>query len=75
VTDSSFDLGGRIAFISGASRGIGRAIAHKLARHGAIVVAASRKLDGCEAVAAEIRAAGGQATALACHMGEPDQIT
>jgi NAD(P)-dependent dehydrogenase (short-subunit alcohol dehydrogenase family) len=75
VTDSSFDLGGRIAFISGASRGIGRAIAHKLARNGAIVVAASRKLDGCEAVAAEIRAAGGQATALACHMGEPDQIT
>lgn len=75
LADSSFDLGGRIAFISGASRGIGRATAHELARHGAIVVVASRKLDACEAVAEEIRAAGGQATALACHMGEPDQIT
>ncbi len=75
LTESIFDLSGRIALITGASRGIGRAVAHELARHGAIVVAASRKLDGCEAVAAEIRAAGGQATALACHMGEPDQIT
>jgi NAD(P)-dependent dehydrogenase (short-subunit alcohol dehydrogenase family) len=75
LADSSFDLGGRIAFITGASRGIGRAIAHKLASHGAIVVAASRKLEGCEIVAAEIRAAGGQASALACHIGEPDQIS
>jgi NAD(P)-dependent dehydrogenase (short-subunit alcohol dehydrogenase family) len=75
LADSSFDLGGRVAFITGASRGIGRAIAQELARHGAIVVAASRKLDGCEAVATEIRAAGGQATALACHIGEPDQIS
>jgi NAD(P)-dependent dehydrogenase (short-subunit alcohol dehydrogenase family) len=75
LADNSFDLGGRIAFITGASRGIGRAIAHEFARHGAIVVVASRKLDGCESVAAEIRAAGGQATALACHIGEPDQIS
>jgi NAD(P)-dependent dehydrogenase (short-subunit alcohol dehydrogenase family) len=74
LADSSFDLSGRIAFITGASRGIGHAIALKLASHGAIIVAASRRLDGCEAVAAEIRAAGGLASALACHMGEPDQI-
>jgi NAD(P)-dependent dehydrogenase (short-subunit alcohol dehydrogenase family) len=70
-----FDLTGRIAFVTGASRGIGRAIAYALARHGATVVAASRKIDGCEAVAAEIRATGGQASALACHIGEPEQIT
>jgi len=70
-----FDLSGRVAFITGASRGIGRAIALALARHGAIVVATSRKPEGCEAVAAEIRAAGGAASAMACHIGEPEQIT
>ena len=75
VAESSFDLSGRIAFITGASRGIGRAIAVKLAAHGATVVVASRNLEGCEAVAAEIRAAGGEASAFACHLGEPDQIS
>ncbi|MGQ0428568.1 MAG: SDR family oxidoreductase [Gammaproteobacteria bacterium] len=74
MTDE-FDLSGRVAFITGASRGIGRAIAHALARHGAIVVAASRKLEGCEAVASEIRAAGAEASALACHIGEPAQVS
>ncbi len=71
----SFDLSGRVALVTGGSRGIGRAIALLLARHGATLVVASRKLEGCEAVAAEIRAAGGNATALACHIGEPAQIT
>jgi NAD(P)-dependent dehydrogenase (short-subunit alcohol dehydrogenase family) len=70
-----FCLTGRIALVTGASRGIGRAIAHGLARQGAIVVVASRKLAGCETVAGEIRAAGGQAVALACHIGEPDAIS
>ncbi|MGQ0384491.1 MAG: glucose 1-dehydrogenase [Gammaproteobacteria bacterium] len=74
MTDE-FDLSGRVAFITGASRGIGRAIARALACHGAIVVAASRRLEGCEATAAVIRAEGGSATALACHIGEPAQIT
>jgi NAD(P)-dependent dehydrogenase (short-subunit alcohol dehydrogenase family) len=70
-----FDLSGRVALVTGGSRGIGRAIALLLARHGATVVVTSRKLEGCEAVAAEIRAAGGAAFAAACHIGEPEQIS
>ncbi len=74
LTDDTFDLSGRVALVTGGSRGIGRAIAMLLARHGATVVVSSRKLEGCEAVAAEIRAAGGEASALACHIGEVEQI-
>ena len=70
-----FDLAGRVALVTGGSRGIGRAIALLLARHGATLAVASRKADACEAVAAEIRAAGGRASAHACHMGDPAQIT
>jgi NAD(P)-dependent dehydrogenase (short-subunit alcohol dehydrogenase family) len=75
VNVPSFDLTGRVALVTGASRGIGRAIAHALARHGAVLVIASRKLEGCEAVVAEIRAAGGEAWAVACHIGETGQIS
>ncbi len=70
-----FDLSGRVALVTGASRGIGRAVAHVLARHGASVVLASRRLEGCQAVAAEISGSGGRADAIACHIGEPEQIT
>lgn len=69
-----FDLTGKTAFVSGASRGIGEAIAHVLAAHGAHVVCTSRKLDGCEAVAAAIRDAGGSAEARALHVGDPAAI-
>jgi NAD(P)-dependent dehydrogenase (short-subunit alcohol dehydrogenase family) len=75
LTGDSFDLGGRVALVTGGSRGIGRAISLLLARHGATIVVASRRIEGCETVAGEIRAAGGNATALACHIGEPAQIT
>jgi len=69
-----FDLSGRIALVTGASRGIGEAIARLLAQHGAEVVVSSRKLDSCEAVAAQIREGGGKAHALACHIGDMGQI-
>ena len=69
-----FDLDGKIAFVSGASRGIGEAIAKLLAQQGAHVIVSSRKIDGCQAVADAITAAGGKATAIACHIGELDQI-
>ncbi|TLX53363.1 short-chain dehydrogenase [Stutzerimonas nosocomialis] len=69
-----FDLDGKIAFVSGASRGIGEAIAKLLAQQGAHVIVSSRKLDGCQAVADAITAAGGKATAIACHIGEIEQI-
>ncbi|MBF7730713.1 SDR family oxidoreductase [Pseudomonas sp. N040] len=69
-----FDLDGKIAFVSGASRGIGAAIAKLLAQQGAHVIVSSRKIEGCQAVADSITAAGGQATAVACHIGELEQI-
>lgn len=69
-----FDLDGKIAFVSGASRGIGEAIAKLLAQQGAHVIVSSRKIDGCQAVADAIIAEGGKATAIACHIGEMEQI-
>jgi NAD(P)-dependent dehydrogenase (short-subunit alcohol dehydrogenase family) len=66
----TFDLSGRVALVTGASRGIGEAIAQALARHGAEVVVSSRKQEACEAVAAGIVAAGGKARAIACHIGD-----
>jgi NAD(P)-dependent dehydrogenase (short-subunit alcohol dehydrogenase family) len=66
----SFDLSGRVAIVTGGSRGIGRAVAHGLAAAGADLVIASRKLDNCEATAKEIRAETGRdALPVACHVG------
>jgi NAD(P)-dependent dehydrogenase (short-subunit alcohol dehydrogenase family) len=60
-----FDLSGKVAVITGSSRGIGRAIAERLAEHGARVVISSRKQDACDAVAAEIDRRHGTGRALA----------
>src|SRR6056297_337759 len=69
-----FDLTGKVALITGASRGIGESIARTLAEYGAHVIVTSRKIDSCEAVASSIRDAGGSAEAYACHIGEMEQI-
>lgn len=69
-----FDLNGKIALVSGASRGIGESIAKLLAQQGAHVIVSSRKLDGCGRVADEIKAAGGSAEAFSCHVGNMDDI-
>jgi NAD(P)-dependent dehydrogenase (short-subunit alcohol dehydrogenase family) len=66
---NAFSLDGRTAIITGASRGIGRAIALSLAAMGAKVVVSSRKLDACEEVVREIEAEGGEASAIACNVG------
>jgi NAD(P)-dependent dehydrogenase (short-subunit alcohol dehydrogenase family) len=65
-----FRLDDKVVLITGGSRGIGRAVAEGCAAVGATVVVASRKLDACEAAAAEITAATGQAAVgMACHVG------
>jgi NAD(P)-dependent dehydrogenase (short-subunit alcohol dehydrogenase family) len=69
-----FDLTGKVAVVTGASRGIGADVAATLAAAGARLVLASRKLDGLEAVAAQIRDAGGEALAVACHTGRAADV-
>lgn len=70
-----FDLTGRVAIVTGASKGIGQAIARGLAEQGASVVVSSRKQEAVDEVAAEFRAAGLEATGIACHVGEESQLS
>lgn len=68
------NLRGKVAIVTGASQGIGRAIAQVLAQQGASVVVSSRKQAAIDAVAEELTKEGGEAVGIAAHMGEPDQI-
>ena len=73
MTIPSLDATGKVVVVTGASKGLGRAMALGFAEAGADVVVASRKLEPCEAVAAEVRALGRRALAVSCHVGDWEQ--
>lgn len=72
--NASFDLSGKVAFVTGGGRGMGLSMVRGLAEAGADVIIASRKIESCEAAAREVEALGRRGLALACHMGYWEQI-
>jgi NAD(P)-dependent dehydrogenase (short-subunit alcohol dehydrogenase family) len=74
MTNPLFDMTGKVALITGSTKGIGRAIAEEMARLGAKVVISSRKAEACEQVASELKAQGYEAIAIPCHVGKKDEL-
>lgn len=75
MIDPLFDLTGKIALVTGGSRGLGLEMVRAFANHGADVIIASRKLEACEEAAAEVRGLGRRALAIAAHVGKWDECT
>lgn len=74
MTSPLFDLTGKVAVITGSTKGIGRAIAEELARCGARVVISSRKPEACQQVAGELAEQGFEAMAVPCHVGRKEDL-
>lgn len=72
--DPLFDFTGKVALVTGGSRGLGLQMVRAFAARGADIIVASRKLDACEAVAEEVRGLGRRAKALALHAGRWESI-
>jgi NAD(P)-dependent dehydrogenase (short-subunit alcohol dehydrogenase family) len=73
MTIPTLSATGKVVVVTGATKGLGRAMALGFAEAGADVVVASRKLEACEEVAAEVRALGRRALPVACHVGDWEQ--
>jgi len=74
MSNPLFDMTGKVAVITGSTKGIGRSIAEEMAKCGAKVVISSRKADACEKVAAELKEQDFEAMAVPCHVGKKEDL-